>query len=145
MVHSSLSLITSIPSSQWSSLRLVIFDVLTDIALELIYFSQSHGSDSAIINVNNDDNELTGLFAPGVHSLINRTLGEAQFINKYLYQPLVPMVVSLLQIIQGLSETTDLVGAIDRFEARGLVHVYHFVIGECAIEIRAFDISLMEL
>ena len=55
------------------------------------------------------------------------------------------MAPTLLQTVQGLSETTDLVGVIDGFEARGLAHVYHFIVGECAIEIRAFDINLMEL
>jgi len=69
-------------------------NMLSDITLELIYFSQSHGSDCAIVNVDNDNNELTGLPMPEVNSLIDRALGKAQFINKDLHQPLVPAALS---------------------------------------------------
>ena len=120
-------------------------NVLPDVALKLINFIQGLGSDGAIINMDNNNNELTGCPASEVNGLVDRTLGKTQLVNKDLYQPLVPTAPTLLQTIQGLSETTDLVGVINRFEARGLVHVYHFVIGECAVEIRTFDINLMEL
>ena len=120
-------------------------NVLPDVALKLINFIQGLGSDGAIVNVDNDNNELTGRPASEVNSLVDRTLGETQLVNKDLYQPLVPTAPTLLQTVQGLSETTDLVGVIDGFETRGLAHVYHFVVGECAVEICAFDINLMEL
>ena len=71
------------------------FDVLSDVTLELIYFSQSHGGNSAIVNVNNNNDELTGLSAPEVHSLIDRALSEAHFINKDLHQLLIPMMTTL--------------------------------------------------
>ena len=71
------------------------FDVLSDVTLELIYFSQSHGGNSAIVNVNNDDDKLTGLSAPEVHSLIDGALGEAHFINEDLHQLLIPMTTTL--------------------------------------------------
>ena len=168
-------------------------NVLPDVALKLINFIQGLGSDGAIVNVDNDNNELTGHPASEVNGLVNRTLGKTQLINKDLYQPLVPMAPTLLQTIQGLLEMIDLVhqgnfngkiihynhqkgvdndrygiithcqppfgdynglsfyqnfpdvGVINGFEARGLAHVYHFIVGECAVEIRAFDINLMEL
>ena len=38
----------------------------------------------------------------------------------------------------------DLVGVINRFEARELPHVYDFVIGERSVQICTLDVYLME-
>ena len=94
-------------------------NMLPDVALKLINFIQGLGSDGAIVNMDNDNNELTGCPASEVNGLVDRTLGKTQLVNKDLYQPLVPTAPTLLQTVQGLLETTDLVGVIDGFEARG--------------------------
>jgi len=39
----------------------------------------------------------------------------------------------------------DFVGVVDRFKARGLVHIYDFIIGECPVQICALDVNLMKL
>ena len=119
--------------------------MLLYVALELINLIQGHGSNSAIVNVNNDNNELTRLATPEVDGLINGTLGESQLVNEDLHQSLIPATPALLQTIQRLSKMADFVGVIDGFEARGLPHVYDFVIGERSIEICALDVDLMKL
>ena len=70
-------------------------NVLPDVALKLINFIQGLGSDGAIVNVDNDNNELTGHPASEVNSLVDRTLGKTQLINKDLYQPLIPTMTTL--------------------------------------------------
>ena len=59
--------------------------MLLYVMLELINLIQGRSSNSAIVNVNNNNNELTGLATPEVDSLINGTLGESQLVNEDLH------------------------------------------------------------
>ena len=120
-------------------------DVLPDVALKLINFIQGLGSDGAIVNMDNVNDELTGHPASEVNGLVNRTLGKTQLINKDHHQSLVPVASTLLQTVQGLSKVTDLVGIVSQFKTRWLPHVDDFIIGECSIEICTLDVNLMKL
>ena len=87
-------------------------DVLPDVTLKLINFIQGLGSDGTIVNVDNNNNELTGRPPSEINSLVNRTLGKTQLVDKDLHQSLVPAASTLLQTVQGLSKVTDLVGMV---------------------------------
>ena len=39
----------------------------------------------------------------------------------------------------------DLVGVVSRLKARGLPQINDFIICECTVQVRAFDVDLMEL
>lgn len=106
---------------------------------------QSHGGDSAIINVNHNDDKLTEHSAPEINSLIDGTLGETHFTNEDLHQPLIPTTATLLQAIQGLSKVADCMGIVSRFKTGWLTHVDDLIISECSIQVRAFNVDLMEL
>ena len=56
-------------------------NVLPDVVLKLINFIQGLGSDGAIVNVDNNNNELTGRPASEVNGLVDRTLGKTQLVN----------------------------------------------------------------
>ena len=120
-------------------------DMLPDVTLKLINFIQGLGSDGTIVNMDNDNNELTRRPASEVNSLVDRTLGKTQLVNKDLHQSLVPVASTLLQTVQGLSKVTDLVGIVSQFKTRWLPHVNDFIIGECSIEICALDVDLIKL
>ena len=87
-------------------------DMLPDVTLKLINFIQGLGSDGTIVNMDNDNNELTRHPLSEINGLVDRTLGKTQLVNKDLHQSLVPAVSTLLQTVQGLSKATDLVGMV---------------------------------